>query len=237
MADRHSEIVELLRESDLLRSIPVPDLEQLTSRVHRSQYRAGEVIFSRRDAGDSVMFIASGRVKIVSVSSDGGEVILNFIEPGHVFGEISLLDGKPRSADAVAAVDTDLVTLYRRDLLPILRKNPDVSAKMMEILCERVRQATLFVEDAVLRDAQTRLLNRLKALARQLGSQRVGAGVCIQHGLSQQDLGDSVGLTRVSINRILHSWRERGLIEDGRGFTIVHDLNELETAVHLRLSD
>ena len=236
MSDRRTAITELLQGSELLRSIPESDLEELAAHVHRSHHKANELIFTKRDEGSSVMFVAAGRVKIVSVSPEGGEVILNIIEPGQVFGEMAILDGKPRSADAVAAVDTDVVTLYRRDFLPVLRRSPDASFNMMLILCDRIRQATSFVEDAVLSDAPTRLFNRLKALALQYGVEQADGSIRIEHGLSQQEIGDSVGLTRVSVNRILGAWREAGLIEDGRRYIVVRDFDALEEFVHSRRS-
>ena len=98
-----SRVVELLKASPLLRSIPEGELEQLSTQVHRLRYSANEFIFRKNDEGASLMIIASGRVKIISVSRAGTEVLLNIIERGEVFGEMALLDGKPRSADAVAA--------------------------------------------------------------------------------------------------------------------------------------
>ena len=94
-----SRVVELLKASPLLRSIPEGELEQLSTQVHRLRYSANEFIFRKNDEGASLMIIASGRVKIISVSRAGTEVLLNIIERGEVFGEMALLDGKPRSAD------------------------------------------------------------------------------------------------------------------------------------------
>lgn len=221
---------ELLHSSDLLRAIPERELDTLAGRVRRSRHARGELIFTRGDAGTGVMLLVSGRVKIVSVSQSGTEVIYNIIEPGEIFGELALLDGKPRSADAIAAVDSEVVELARRDFLEVMARNPDMATAIMVILCGRIRQTTSFVEDAVLLDAGTRLLHRLEALAEQYG-RRGPAGLRIEHGLSQQEIGESVGLTRVSINRLLSQWREAGLIEDGRGFIVIRDPEALAAAV------
>jgi CRP/FNR family cyclic AMP-dependent transcriptional regulator len=227
-----SPVIELLKASPLLHSLPEAELEQLSARVHRSRYSANEFIFRKNDEGGSLMVIASGRVKIVSVSHNGTEVLLNIIECGEVFGEIALLDGNPRSADAIAATEAELITLHRRDYLPVLYKSPETVDKMTSLLCRRIRQASAFVEDAVFLDASARLFRRLRALAEQYGRPEPDRiGVRIKHDLSQQELGESVGLSRVSINRHLAAWRERGLIEDGRGYTIVSDMSKLEAAV------
>jgi len=222
----------LLRSSDLLEQIPDHEVDDLARRVRLVRCARGKMIFMKRDEGADVMFVLSGRVKIVSTAPSGAEVIHNIIEAGQVFGEMALLDGKPRSADAIAAVDSEIVELSRKDFLEVLLRNPQSAVKMMEILCGRIRQSTSFVEDAVLLDSGTRLLHRLKTLAEQYGKPEPdGRGQRIDHKLSQQEIGESVGLTRVSVNRLLSQWRSEGLIEDGRGYVIIPDLERLEQVV------
>ena len=226
------ELLALLRGSDLLGQIPEHEIDALAGRVRRVQCRRGQVIFMKRDEGTEVMFVAKGRVKIVSTSPTGSEVIHNIIEAGQVFGEMALLDGLPRSADAIAAIDSEIVELSRQDFLDVLRRNPETAIQMMAILCGRIRQSTSFVEDAVLLDSGTRLLHRLKTLADQYGSTAEnGTSLRIDHRLSQQEIGESVGMTRVSVNRILSQWSTDGLIEHGRGYVVVDDLEKLEQAV------
>lgn len=226
------ELRALLRGSDLLETIPEHEIEALAGRVRRVQCPRGKILFTKRDEGKEVMFVASGRVKIVSTAPSGVDVIHNIIEAGQVFGEMALLDGKPRSADAIAAVDSEIVELSRKDFLDVLHRNPEIAIQMMAILCGRIRQSTSFVEDAVLLDSGTRLLNRLKSLADQYGSAPAdGEGVRIEHQLSQQEIGESVGLTRVSVNRHFRQWGADGLIDYGRGYVVVLDMARLEAAV------
>lgn len=227
------QLVRLLRASALLDSLPDSELRTLSQRVHRTTHAAGDVIFRKADEGSGMMVVVSGRVKITSVGGGGSEVLLNIIDPGHVFGEMALLDGEPRSADAVAAASTELITLLRRDFLPILAGHPDAAQRMMAVLCGRIRQTTAFVEASIFQDVPSRLFHRLEALADQYGVTDPETGaIRIEHGLSQQNLGDSVGLTRVSINRQLGAWRQLGLIEDGRGWIAILDFEKLEEAVH-----
>ncbi len=232
MASTDSQLREMLQSSDLMREIPEHEVEVLVAGVQKRQYSRGQLIFAKNDAGTGVKFVESGRVKIVSVSPAGTEVILNIIESGQVFGEMALLDGNPRSADAIAATETTLISLSRKSFLDVLARNPGIATRMMAILCGRIRQATSFVEDAVLLDAQTRLVHRLKALAGQYGKVEAdGLAIRVEHGLSQQELGESVGLTHVSINRLLSQLRDRGLITDGRGFVVIRDMKALEDEV------
>ena len=225
------ELLALLRGSDLLGQIPEHEIDALAGRVRRVQCRRGQIIFMKRDEGTEVMFVAKGRVKIVSTSPTGSEVIHNIIEAGQVFGEMALLDGLPRSADAIAAIDSEIVELSRQDFLDVLRRNPETAIQMMAILCGRIRQSTSFVEDAVLLDSGTRLLHRLQTLNDQYGHETDDGSLRIEHKLSQQEIGESVGMTRVSVNRILSGWGTDGLIEHGRGYVVVFDLDKLERAV------
>ena len=226
------ELRSLLRGSDLLGKIPEHEIEALAQRVRRVHCPRGKLIFMKRDQGTEVMFVASGRVKIVSTSPTGTEVIHNIIEAGQVFGEMALLDGKSRSADAVAAVDSEIVELSRSDFLEVLRRNPETAIQMMAILCGRIRQSTSFVEDAVLLDSGQRLLHRLKSLAEQYGeADPDNASMRIEHRLSQQEIGESVGRTRVSVNRLINQWVSDDLISKGRGYIVVHDFDRLEEAV------
>lgn len=232
MSTLQDKLIELLRASSILNALPDEELRDLSGAVHRSKYAPGETIFRKHDESTGMMILVSGRVKITSVGSAGAELILNIIDPGQVFGEVALIDGESRSADAVATDRTEIITLLRRDFLPILKRHPDAALPMMVVLCQRIRQASAFIEDAVFLDVPTRLLNRLLDLAEQYGRRdsKTG-GLRIDHGLSQQSLGDSVGLTRVSINRQLGSWRQLGLIEDGRGWVTLLDVEKLEELV------
>ena len=232
MSVLQDKLIELLRASTILNVLPEEELRELSTVVHRSKHGPGEAIFRKNDEGAGMMIVVSGRVRISSAGGAGSELLLNIIDPGQVFGEMTLVDGEPRSADAVADEQTEIITLLRRDFLPVLARNPDAALRMMCVLSGRIRQATLFVEDAIFLDVSTRLLNRLLHLAEQYGETDAKTGALrIQHGLSQQSLGDSVGLTRVSINRQLGAWRQRGLIEDGRGWVTILSLEKLEDVV------
>jgi CRP-like cAMP-binding protein len=217
----------------LLSAIPDHEIEDLAKRATREDYARGDILVTKRDGGHSVMFVAKGRVKIVGISPTGSEVIHNIIDEGEVFGEMALLDGKNRSADAIAATDSNIVEFTRDVFLDILRRNPEATIQMMLILCGRIRQSTAFVEDAGLLDSSMRLLNRLKALADQYGIHEANrTAIRIPHQLSQQELGESVGLTRVSINRMLVRWREAGWIRDGRGvITVIGGFADLEASI------
>ncbi len=226
------QMVELLRRSALLDTLPAQELRELATRVHRSDYDTGDLIFHKGGDGTGMMLVMQGRVKITSVSQAGNEVILNIIEAGQIFGEMALIDGEPRSADAVAAKKSEIVTVLRRDFLPLLKRHPDAALGMMVVLSQRIRQTTQFVEDSVFQDVGTRLLHRIELLAKAYGQEDAETGsIRVEHGFTQQDLADSVGLTRVSVNRQLGAWKDQGLVGHGRGWIVIHDRGALENFV------
>jgi CRP-like cAMP-binding protein len=159
-------------------------------------------------------------------------VILNIIGPGELAGEIGVIDGGARTADAAAAEPTQALVLPRQDFLPLLRSEPSLSHSFLTLLCARIRQTTGLAEDAMLEALPARLLHRLQALAASFGRPGPAYGsIHIEHGLSQQQLGDTIGASRVSVNKQLNAWRAQGLLDFGRGFVVVHCMQHLEEVV------
>ncbi len=223
----------LLQRSVLFRYLDSATLARLAACSTFSTFAAGHLIFAKGEPGDSMMIVASGRVKIASTSEDGDEIILNIIEPGQVFGEMALLDGRERSADATAQSQTLLLKLTRRAFIDFLNEHPIVAVALMEVLCARIRRTTEQVEDAMFLNLPSRLLRRVEELARSYG-RRSGKSVEIVHGLSQQEIGETLGVTRESINKQFRAWRELGLIELRRGRILVKDMDALIEEVHGR---
>lgn len=217
----------LLRKSALFQGFTDPQLAELEGLARTVRYAARQVIYRRGEPGTSMMIVASGRVLISSLSPHGSEVILNIINPGEVHGEIAFLDGGERSADATAEVATETLVLQRRDFMPMLKSHPGLAIRLLETLCERIRQTTAFVEDAVLMEVPARLYRRVRALAVRYGRDEPGGGIRIEHGLSQQELADAIGITRVSVNKQLMEWARLGLTRHGRGFIVVGDMEVL----------
>ena len=156
-----------------------------------------------------------GRVRISSIGPDGNQVVLNVIEEGEVFGEIALLDGKDRTADAVAMTDCELLAIDRRDFVPFVRANPEVALRLLAVMCERLRRTTEQVEDMIFLDAPQRLAKKLL----QLVDGDAASGVTI----SQRELGNMIGLSRESINKQLKAWEQDGTLKIEQGSIVVLD--------------
>ncbi len=199
-----------LQNSSFLGGLPAALLDQLAQRAHVKTYDKGETIYRRGETGDTMMVILTGRVKITNVTAEAREVILNFLGPGDVNGEIAVLDGGERTANAVALEETQALVLYRRDLLPVLTADPASMLEIITILCDKIRATSLIVEDNSLQ-MQGRTASGLLRLANQHG-RKTAAGIRIDLKLSQRDLGNYVGLSRENTSRQLKDLREAGLV-------------------------
>jgi CRP-like cAMP-binding protein len=226
VADPSLDKLSLLSGHWLLGQLNKPELDRLGSHARIQRYRANEAIFRKGDPGLTMLAVISGRVKISATSPDGTEVVMNIIDTGEVFGEIALLDGKPRTADATAMGPTELLALDHRDFLSVLDQHPDVSRRIIGILCERLRRTSQQLEDTLFLVQSARLAKTLVRLASEYGVE-TPAGTRIDLRLSQRELATMVGMRREALNRQLGRWREASLIAVEDGSILIRDRDAL----------
>lgn len=224
MSTRYSPEVRraVLAKHFLLKEANGKMLDQLVASSIVVSYGNRQRIFDKGDEGDRLLGVLGGQVRIYVMSSEGRELIMNVIMPGELFGEISLIDGKPRSASAVAIGATDLLHIRRSDFMTLLRQNCELSLRFMEVLCERVRWTSGLLEDASLLDLPARLAKRLLNLAEGIGEKQ-GDGIRIGLKLSQTDLGNMLGVTREAVNKQLREWKRDGLVDMHEGQMLILD--------------
>ena len=162
--------------------------------------------------------IRRGQIRIETGTSGGGQLTLNFLGSGDLFGEIAALDGQPRTADATAEEQTELFVIRREDFLGFLEREPAIAVKFITLLCQRVRWISERMEEAVLLPLPVRLARRLCALAIDFGS---------DIHISQEQLGIYVGAARETVNRQLQEWRRQGILEMGRNRISLIKMNKL----------
>lgn len=211
----------------LLRHLRREELRRLAATATLANYPRHATIFKKGDPGSSMMAVIRGRVKVCVYSADGKEVSLNLIDRGGLFGEIALLDGRPRTADAVTLEETDLLVLDRSRLLPFLTANPEVMIRLFDVLCQRLRQTSEHLEDVVLREAPARVARGLLRLSEALGK-KASDGVRIDIRLSQQQIGSLIGISRESVNKQLGDWTRAGHLSVQSGILTIHDRSALE---------
>ena len=200
--------------------------ERLVTYMRVARYPARTVLFRKGEPGTNMMVVLRGRVKICTHSEDGKELVLNLVNPGDVFGEIALLDGSDRTADAVTLDECELLVLERRDFMPFLARHPEACMRLFAVLCERVRRTSELLEEALFLEGASRLAKRLVRLAEVFG-EPVEGGIRVSLRLSQQQLGNMVGMSRESMNKQLKQWRRDRLIRMDDGYITITDLDRL----------
>jgi CRP/FNR family transcriptional regulator, cyclic AMP receptor protein len=222
-------LLSFLKGQTFFGGLPDAALLELIRRGHIRRLSRGDVIFRRGDPGDSLMVIISGRIKIANVNAAAKEVVLNFLEPGDINGEIAVLDGNERSANATALEDTEVLAIQGRDLMPVLTAHPQAMLEVMQILCQRLRTLSTIVEDGMLA-MRGRVAKGLLRLAQQHG--RMGRdGIRLHLTLSQTDLGKYLGLSRANVSRQLRHLRDANLIRiDGSQVVITNEKGLAEIA-------
>lgn len=225
-----AEVIALLRRSALFRGLDDAELDALAAKAQPAEFSAGQIIVRRGERGEALMVLASGHAKIVTTSQRGAELMINIIEPGGILGELALLDGGERSADAIALEDVELVRLPRGAFLGFLEAHPRVAIQLLAVLSEKLRRTTEVAENAAFLDLPTRLYRRLLALARLYG-ETTDHGVRIHHKMPQKDLASSIGASRESVNKQLQSWCHLGFLETGAGYALIKDLAALSREV------
>jgi CRP-like cAMP-binding protein len=226
----YEEKKQLFKSHFLLEKLSDREVDTLLAFSRVERHPAGHEIYAKGSLGDSMMMVVKGRAKMSSVSEDGKEIVLNTMTAGEIFGEIALLDGGERSADAVAMTDCELVVLHRRDFMPILEKHADICLILLKILCQRLRQTSEQVEDVLFRHLESRIAKALLHLVERADMPGVNASSTDLH-LSQRELGTLVGGSRESVNKHLQTLHRAGLIRLGKGSIVIRDLAAIERLV------
>ena len=203
---------DMLAGSSLLRNLPEESVSRLTTAARRRTYRRGEVVFHQGDPGDALHFLVDGRVKIVLDAESGDEAVIAILGPGDCFGELSLIDGEPRSATVEALEPVQTVSLARSDFITFLHQNPAALDRLLGSLASMVRRANEGVADLVFLDLEGRLVKKLLELADAHGKAVDGA-VEIEVPMTQEDLAAMIGATRASVNKLLGWYEDRGAIQ------------------------
>ena len=212
-----NERTSLLRNHHFFCELSPAILDRLAAYMKRQSAPKGSVIFEKGDSGIGLIGVLAGAVKISVGSLEGREIVLNIIRAGEIFGEIALLDGRPRTADATAMTDCELVVIERREFVTFLRGEPDAMFKLMEILCDRLRRTSDQVKDMTFLNLSVRLAKTLIGLTANTGP----AGQKHKVRITQREIGQIVGRSRESINIQLRAWVRRGWLRLERGSVTV----------------
>lgn len=232
MRRRDTLAAQALQSVPFFAKLKEEEATELANRLVLRRFGQGQVIFHHGDPGGLLYIISDGKVKITHSTPDGQEALLAILGNGDFFGELALLDNSPRSATAEALESTQTLTLHRADFRRFLNNNPDFAMHVLQTMAQHIRRLNSQLSDIFFLDLPGRLARTLLRLADQHG-RPVEEGILIDLTLTQTDLAEMTGATRVSINKSLGRFRRDGWVKTkGRRFTIL-DRGALENLIQI----
>src|SRR5215475_10969192 len=220
---REAEKRAVLQNHYLFSKLNPTQIGRLMSCTVEKSFARGATILAKDVPGSSLFAIRKGAVKISVPSVDGHDAVFNLMTDGDIFGEIALLDGRPRTADAVAITNCEMFMIERRDFLPLVQEEPQIALRLIEILCARLRQTTQQAESLMFLPLPGRLAKTLLRLS-------FGDGATAERKIiiTQKDLGNIIGMSRESTNRQLRLWKENKWVRLERRGIIILSVKALE---------
>lgn len=202
---------EIIKKIPIFKTLSDSDLKDLSGSLRLKSLKQGQALFWKGDEGTALYIVKKGTIKIVLPSAEGEEIIVTMFSEGDFFGEMALLDGEPRSADAVAIESSEVFILSRTNFLSFLQTNVDAIKAILSLLSKRLRRTDDMLEDTCFLNVSARLIKKIIELAESHGQQKDNK-ILIDLSLTQKELGNMVGATRESINKELKLLRKQGLI-------------------------
>ena len=203
---------ELLRTVPIFADLSEADLEKLTGLALRKRYPKDGVVFFENESGDTLFMISQGRIKVTILGDDGREIILSVLGSGDFFGEMALLDNEPRSATAIAAEDSELLSLSRADFEGVLALNPAMMMSLIKVLTGRLRHANHQISTLALLDVYGRVARVILELGREDGKRLKDGRISFQRP-THQEIANRIGTTRETVTRMLKDLQRQSLIK------------------------
>jgi CRP-like cAMP-binding protein len=213
---------EALRNVPFFSKLSQDEADNVAQRLLLRHYSPGQIIFHHGDPGGLLYIIIEGKVKITHATAEGQEALLAIFGANDFFGELALLDDSPRSATVEAIEPTRALTLHREDFMHYIRGNPDLSLHVLHTMAQHIRRLNNQISDIFFLDLPGRLARTLLQLAEQHGRSQPDGTIVIDLSLTQTDLAEMIGATRVSINKSLGRFRrEKWVKVQGRRVTLL----------------
>ncbi len=218
--------VEILKKVPLFRGLADEQLADLSTVFRRKIYPIGSFIITQGSGGDFLFVLNQGAAKVTRESEEGREVIFAFLKEGDIFGELSILDGRERSANVVALEDTEVYILERNEFLKVMVGYPALSVQLLQELARRIRSSDRQIEYLALKDSESRVLLALGRLAGETGIAETHRYVMEFKLPMQQDLANMAGTSRETVSRVLKSLEQKGMITRSAGKVQLYDIQE-----------
>jgi CRP-like cAMP-binding protein len=227
-----ADIGRILEAAQIFSEMDADAREALTAEFRPVTFNAGQAIFSRGDEGRELYLVLSGRVRLSVLTAEGRELSFAHAGEGDIFGEIAMLDGSPRTADATAVKKTQAMSLSRAALDRVVERSPALAHSIISFLCQRLREADMQLEGVALHRIEVRLARYLAGLAQQVAPDRDEGEVDVELGMSQGELALLLGASRPKVNGALTMLEDQGIVERVGG-KLRCDLEELRALAEL----
>jgi CRP-like cAMP-binding protein len=211
----------LLSETDIFRDLGPRDMEEIERMTAMTTCRRGKVFYTPGETGEVLFVLKQGRVNLFRINPDGKKLVLASVEPGTVFGEMSLIGQGMHDTFAEAAEECTLCVMSRSDVEHLLVNKPQVALRFLELLANRLSEVETRLETVAFKSVPARLAVEILRLAEGTQDRRVD-------GVSHQDLADAVGSYRETVTRILNDFKRDGLIELYRLSIAIRDAEGLK---------
>jgi CRP-like cAMP-binding protein len=207
--------------------------QRFTAVAARRKVESGTVVVRRGDPAQELYVVRSGRIKAAVVNANGRGTTFDILGPDDLFGEVGMFGDGTRTADVTAMETCEFLVLGRRELLACIREDPTIALLLMAALAERVTNLSDALADASALDAGVRFARSLLKLAERFGRSQSPENLRVELQLSQQELAELVGVSRVFANTKLMGWQREGILTHRSGKLTVHDLSALQRAAEL----
>lgn len=203
------------------------ELEKITSMQETSK---NDPIYFAQEPSNSIFFLKKGRVKLSRISPDGKEMIIALVNPGEVFGELSILDIAERNDFATALDESLICAISKDDFKSFVEKNPELNLKISRLIGFKLRKFSERIEELVFKDAQQRVISFLVNLSEEHGK-KIGDEYFVKPFLKHQDIAKLTACSRQTVNSILTELREKKLINFDRRKLIINNIEKLKELV------
>jgi CRP/FNR family transcriptional regulator/CRP/FNR family cyclic AMP-dependent transcriptional regulator len=215
-------LIEYLRSIPLFKHLKDAQLKEIASRCKRVPYAKGKAIFYKTDLGTDLYIVLSGKLKAVLTDDEGDEMVLAHFEKGAFFGELSLLDGKGRSATITADSDAELAVLKKDDFLDLITKDPKIAVELMITLVERLRKADDMIESLAFLEVGERLVRSILDSADP--KEGIDKGYLRVKKVTHKELAARIGSSREAVSKCMKVLSSKGIIRESDGdIFIAHD--------------
>lgn len=203
--------IDALKQIPLFSRLPEAHLSLIASECREKQFRTGATILTQTDESFDLYLILSGRVKVTLINEDGREVVLDTLADGDFFGELSLLDNKPRSASITTLSDASMLILTQSALFSTIKQHPDIAINLLSVMAKRLRKADDIIESFAFLDVAGRVAKTLHEMARSEGKPQPDGTFKMQNP-THQAIANQIGSSREAVTKAFKPLIDSGFI-------------------------